>query len=181
MTVNSRVIQTLLGYSKDAVDVPLKNGLRMQVLPTMQDLPKARKYQSGAFIASDGLLVVWDDDPQNLLERAGAIEAEVMELVWRMNTNDEEADGIANEKSAAALDVEDGAFSPLARPTNLMNTTLVAFTLIIVIVLLGLAARSLAVEITVDHNWIRLAFLALVPIQIFFTLVSEHNRLHNIC
>lgn len=61
MTVNSRVIKTFLSWAPNAVDVPLKNGLRVQVLPTMDDLVRARKLQFAAFIAHDGLLVVWDD------------------------------------------------------------------------------------------------------------------------
>jgi hypothetical protein len=61
MTINSRVVKTYLAWSPNATDVPLKNGLRVQVLPNMEDLPRARKAQSAAFIAADGLLVVWDD------------------------------------------------------------------------------------------------------------------------
>lgn len=61
MTINSRVIKTFLAWSPDALDVPLKNGLRVQVLPSMEELPRARKAQSAAFIASEGLLIVWDD------------------------------------------------------------------------------------------------------------------------
>lgn len=61
MTINSRVVKTFLAWSPDAVDVPLKNGLRVQVLPSMDELPRARKAQSAAFIASEGLLIVWDD------------------------------------------------------------------------------------------------------------------------
>lgn len=61
MTVNSRVIKTFLSWAPNAVDVPLKNGLRVQVMPTMEDLVRARKLQFAAFIAHDGLLVVWDD------------------------------------------------------------------------------------------------------------------------
>lgn len=61
MTVNSRVIKTFLSWAPNAVDVPLKNGLRVQVMPTMDDLVRARKLQFAAFIAHDGLLVVWDD------------------------------------------------------------------------------------------------------------------------
>lgn len=61
MTINSRVVKTYLAWTPDATDVPLKNGLRVQVLTTMEDLPQARKAQSAAFIASDGLLVIWDD------------------------------------------------------------------------------------------------------------------------
>lgn len=61
LTINSRVVKTFLAWSPDALDVPLKNGLRVQVLPSMEELPRARKAQSAAFIASEGLLIVWDD------------------------------------------------------------------------------------------------------------------------
>ncbi|MCJ1346546.1 hypothetical protein MMC31_004764 [Peltigera leucophlebia] len=51
MTVNSRVIKVFLGWSPDAVDVPLMNGLRVQILPTIEDLSRARKHQFAAFVA----------------------------------------------------------------------------------------------------------------------------------
>lgn len=61
MTINSRIIKTFLAWSPNAVDVPLKNGLRVQIIPTIEDLPRARKMQFAAFVADNGLLVVWDD------------------------------------------------------------------------------------------------------------------------
>ena len=57
MTVNSRVIKTFLQWSPEAVDVPLMNGLRVQILPTIDDLPRARKHQFAAFVASALLFV----------------------------------------------------------------------------------------------------------------------------
>ncbi|KAK4947938.1 hypothetical protein LTR10_013446 [Elasticomyces elasticus] len=171
MTVNSRVIKTFLAWAPETTDVPLMNGLRVQILPTIQDLPRARKYQFAAFIASESLLVVWDDEPANVVKRANSIEAQLMELVWQTGEAGEHED-ISNEKggnSSVSIDSELGE-GPEDRPTNLMNTILVAFTLIIVVVLLGLACRSLAIEISVDKSYLRLAFLSLVPIQIFFTL-----------
>lgn len=170
MTVNSRPIKTYVGSSRN-IEIPLQNGLKLQILPSMNDLPKARKYQFAAFCASEGLLVVWDDDAKNLVKRAKSIESELMELIWQADklgdTDDE-----YNEKQSIEIDAETGEPKPEQRPIHLINSTLVAFTLIIVITLLGLAARSLSVEIAVDKNYLRLAFLALVPIQIFFTLVS---------
>ncbi len=61
MTINSRVVKTLLACSPDATNVPLKNGLRVQVLPSIETLRYARRAQSAAFVAAEGLLVVWDD------------------------------------------------------------------------------------------------------------------------
>ncbi|OAP55210.1 hypothetical protein AYL99_10910 [Fonsecaea erecta] len=172
MTVNSRVIKTFLAWAPDATDVPLTNGLRVQILPTIAHLPRARKYQFAAFIAADSLLVVWDDDPSNIMKRAASIESELMELVWHTGEarDEEEVTNEKNRASIASVDSESGELPPQERPTNLMNTILVAFTLIIVVTLLGLACRSLATEIAVDGSYIRLAFVSLVPVQIFFTL-----------
>lgn len=171
MTVSSRPIKTLLACSEGATDVPLKDGLRMQIVQTVADLSKARKAQCGAFIAENGLLVVWDDDARHLVKRAEAVEEQTRQIVWQMNDNDDDQfQDVMYNKEGVLMDNEAQVVVAAERPTHLMNTTLVAFCLIIVIVLLGLAARSLATEIAVDKNYVRLAFLALIPVQIFFTL-----------
>jgi hypothetical protein len=176
MTVNSRVIKTFLAWSPEAVDVPLMNGLRVQILPTIDDIPRARKHQFAAFIASEALLVVWDDDPSHLLERAKSIEAELMQLVWQTGEPTEEED--INEKRTPRVtefevDQESGQIIPEMRPTNLMNTILVGFTLVIVVVMLGAGFRAVAIETVVDKNYIRMAFVLLTPVQVFFTLVRK--------
>lgn len=176
MTVNSRVIKTFLQWSPDAVDVPLKNGLRVQILPSLEDLPRARKNQMAAFLAAEGLLLVWDDVPKNLIERAKMIEQELIQLVWNHGEEEEEThdEKTMNEKaphvSTVELDEESGEPVPENRPTHLLNTILVSCTLVIIITLLGAGFREVAIEVVVDHNYIRLAFCLLIPVQIFFTL-----------
>lgn len=177
MTVNSRVVKTYLAWSPEATDVPLKNGLRVQVLPTMEELSQARKAQQAAFIFSEGLLVVWDDDANNLMPRASGIEAELMDLVWKTGEAAEEEDpmDMNNEKKpprvvATEIDEESGEPLPEHRPTHLMNTWLVAFTLLIITVMLGAGWREIATEIAGDGNYIRIAFVLLTPVQVFFTL-----------
>ncbi|KAJ6446818.1 glycosyltransferase family 2 [Purpureocillium lavendulum] len=171
MTVNSRVIKTFLQWSPDAVDVPLMNGLRVQILPTIDDLPRARKHQFAAFVASEGLLIVWDDDPLHLVQRAKAIESELMELVWKAGNIDEEEDEKRGGAVAEAeIDEESGEIKPEKRPIHLQNTVLVSITLILVTVSLGAAWRQLAIEVSVDGDYTRLGLVALAPIQIFFTL-----------
>lgn len=171
MTVNSRVIKTFLAWSPDAVDVPLMNGLRVQILPSIKDLTRARKHQFAAFVASEGLLVVWDDDASNIISRAKAIESELMQFVWQVEGGEEYFDEKGVQISEQEIDAETGEARPEDRPTNLLNTILVAFTLVIVVTLLGLGCRSIAIEVAVDHSYLRVAFLALIPVQIFFTLV----------
>lgn len=175
MTVNSRVIKTFLNWSPDAVDVPLMNGLRIQILPTIDDLPRARKHQFAAFIASEALLVVWDDDALHLIERAKLIESELMELVWKTGDTDEAEEGQAKKGAIVTeveVDEESGEIIPEKRATHLLNTILVSFTLILILAMLGLGFRQVAIETIVDKNYMRLAFVALTPVQIFFTLVS---------
>jgi hypothetical protein len=169
MTVNSRVIKTFLQWSPDAVDVPLLNGLRIQILPTIEDLPRARKHQFAAFVASEALLVVWDDEALHLVQRAKAIESELMELVWKTGeTEEDEKKG--PEVGVYEIDEESGEFIPEKRGLHLQNTVLVALTLILIITTLGLGFRQVAMEVDVDHNYIRMAFLLLTPVQVFFTL-----------
>ncbi|PBP22111.1 hypothetical protein BUE80_DR006943 [Diplocarpon rosae] len=169
LTVNSRVIKTFLQWSPDAVDVPLLNGLRIQILPTLADLPRARKHQFAAFVAAEALLIVWDDDALNLLPRAKAIEAELMEQVWQTGP----PDAAAQREPQLAVrdwDEERGAGIPETRPVHLQNSVLVAGTVILIMTVLGAGARQIAMETEVDGSYLRLALLALTPIQIFFTL-----------
>jgi len=169
MTVNSRVIKSFLSWAPDAVDVPLMNGLRIQILPTIEDLPRARKHQFAAFIASESLLVVWDDEALHLIKRAKAIENELMQLVWKSNEGGDDEKGDPNA-GVYEIDEESGEIIPEARPIHLQNTYLVTATLILIVVLLGAGYRQVAIETAIDNNWIRLLLLLLTPVQIFFTL-----------
>ncbi|KAI9826980.1 MAG: hypothetical protein M1819_007074 [Sarea resinae] len=171
MTVNSRVIKTFLQWSPDAVDVPLMNGLRIQILPTIEDLPRARKHQFAAFIASEAILVVWDDEAFHLVERAKSIESELMELVWKTgDAADEDPVKKGPQVTEHEIDEESGEYLPEVRPIMLMNTILVAFAIALVVVMLGAGFREIAIEVSTDMAYIRLAFFALTPVQIFFTL-----------
>lgn len=172
MTVNSRVIRTFLEWSPDAMDVPLLNGLRVQILPTLDDLPRARKHQFAAFVAQEGLLIVWDDDVMHLAGRAQAIESELMQIVWNSGRTGDDG----NEKprlpnmEGFVINEESGEITPARRPVHMQNTFLVALTLILIMVTLGAGARALASETAVDKNYTRIALVALTPIQVFFTL-----------
>jgi hypothetical protein len=169
MTVNSRVIKTFLQWSPDAVDVPLLNGLRIQILPTIEDLPRARKHQFAAFVASEALLIVWDDEALHLVQRAKAIESELMELVWKTG---EPEDGDEKKPAVAEyeIDEESGEVIPEKRGLHLQNTVLVSLTIILIMTTLGAGFRQVAIEVDVNYSFTRLALLALTPVQIFFTL-----------
>ena len=151
----------------------------MQLLPSIRDLPNARRHQYAAFIMEESSLVVWDDDPMNVCRRAADILKKLTDTVW---AESEKRKAIGEEKKEAApeiveVDPESGEVPFQQRKTQLLNTTYVSLTLILIISVLGAGARELAIEVAVDGKYIRLAFLALTPIQVFFTLVSCHTVL----
>ena len=173
MTVSSRIIQTFIQWSPDAVEVPLINGLSIQIVPTMNDLAQARKHQYAAFVASEKLLVVWDDEAMNIIPRAKAIEKELMELVWKSGITIEDENH--QKRSLAVLHSESneeaGEYAS-KRSTKILNAVLVSATLVLVTGMLGAGFRQVTIGILIDKGWARLAFLGLTPVQVFFTLVS---------
>jgi hypothetical protein len=176
LTVNSRVIQTYVQFSPDAVSIPFGKGLNIQILPSLDDLPRARKNQGAAYLAAEQLLLVWDDDPNNIFPRAVAIEDELMALVWNAGETEQAED---SEKTKGPdvveleIDEETGEYKPENRPTNLVNACLVCGTMIIIMIMLGSAFRVIALQVMIDHSWIRMCFLLMIPVQVFFTLVRS--------
>jgi len=161
-------------WAPEATDVPLMNGLKIQILPCIDDLPRVKKNQFAAFLAAESLLLVWDDDATNIVNRAKVIEDELMQLVWKAGEPKDEEEVAEKKKGAQVaeceIDEESGQAKPETRPVNIMNSVLVGFTLLIITVMLGAGFREIAQEIAVDKGYARIAFLVLVPIQIFFTL-----------
>ncbi|KAI1463737.1 glycosyl transferase family group 2-domain-containing protein [Daldinia caldariorum] len=189
LTVSSRVIRSFLSSLPGAMSVPLSTGLRIQVLPSIKELPRARKHQGAAFLALEGLLVVWDDNPLCLIDRGEAIEAELLALVWRFRDSDkakekrEKEEGEEEEEPDYSptevgidlgvdlgLDVESGQVNPENRPVHLSNTCLISFVVFLVTLSLGAAWRQLAIEVSVDGSYSRLGLVVIFPVQVFFSL-----------
>lgn len=175
MTVNTHCIRVFL--TRHVADyVPLSEGLRLQVLPSVSHLYKCQKHHFGAFIQDQRLLIVWDDEPKNLLKRAESIEESLIHMVWK----DDEPD-LDEKKSPdiSTVSLGDGTMTPgeledaLAtkqRPTLLINPLMVGFTLTLLVAALGSGWRSLAQEVAVDGKFLRLALLAVTPCQVFVSL-----------
>jgi hypothetical protein len=128
------------------------------------------------------LLVVWDDEAMNVIPRAKAIENELMELIWKAGLNIEEEDDQKKGPAVVPVEIneETGEYI-FKRSTNILNAILVSATLVLVAIMLGAGFRQIAIEILVDKGWARLAFLALTPVQIFFTLVGLKRGLEGLC
>ncbi|KAF8865138.1 hypothetical protein BDZ45DRAFT_684657 [Acephala macrosclerotiorum] len=186
LTVNTRFIRIFLERHKPDY-VPLADGLRLQVLPSVEHLHNCQKHHFGAFIRDQRFLVVWDDEPQNLLERAAQIQESLMRMIW----NDGDSPELADEKSANVSTVElvDGQITPgeledalnaEKRPTFLLNPIMVGLTLTLLTAALGFGWRNLAQEIAIDGKFTRLALLVVTPCQVFVSLFFMQVIIGNI-
>ncbi|KAK3327453.1 glycosyl transferase family group 2-domain-containing protein [Cercophora scortea] len=193
MTVNTPVVRTILDSLRTRTDldyVPLPDGLRVQILQTMTDLPRGQLHHFAAFIEDVRMLVVWDDEPEKLLARVQNLETRFMEMIWGTGA-DQEAEGeddAADEKKrdfSTAVDELDPAELEEAlareqRPVRLESAFMVTLTLALCIICLGLGWRALALESMVDETYIRWAFLSVAPVQMFVSLFFFQSLIGNL-
>ena len=183
MTVNTRVIKLFLTKNEKSY-VPLKEGLRLQVLPDVSYLPRCQKHQFAAFIADRGVLVVWDDEPRHILDRAQKIEKALMEMIWDNGSegDDDEKDGSsmnANDRAMGDGVVERGTFEQPRRIFMLMPI-LSAATLFLTVLAIGAGYRLIAIETMVDMNYMRMAFVFAIPAQCWLALFFFQALVGNI-
>ncbi|OIW23665.1 hypothetical protein CONLIGDRAFT_585920 [Coniochaeta ligniaria NRRL 30616] len=179
MTVNTPVVWSILGAIRrteaDVDFVPLSQGLRVQIIRTMTDLPRSQLHHFAAFIEDIGILVVWEDDAETLLQRVQFLEAQLVEMIWGNGMND--ADETPDEKApgldeAAGIDLAqlEDALSREHRPVMLTSAAMVGVTLALCLTCLGLGWRAIVLQIMVDGSMTRLALLVVTPVQFFVSL-----------
>jgi membrane glycosyltransferase len=152
--------------------VPLPGGLRLQVLPDLSFLPGCQKHQFAAFVEDRGILVVWADNPRQLLERAAGIEKSLMQVTWDSTASqaDEKKSGIVQIN-----EVEDDADleqNPERENRQIMMYMPVtgAITLALTFAALGGGWRELAFQTAVDGNYIRFILVIILLPQVWLAL-----------
>lgn len=180
MTVSTNLMKIVCSTEKEA-SIILARGLRVQVLSSIQALPQCQKHQFAAFIADEQMLVVWDDDPYHLIQRAADLEKQLLRLNWGPSQAEEEKE--ASDSVAEVPSETDGDGGDLesagdeARPTRILSPIMVSCTLTLLIAALGAGWRQIANEYKVDTKYglPRLALIALTPLQIFLSLVRNFD------
>lgn len=179
MTVNTSVIRTIM--QNDVQFVPLRNGLRLQVLPSIPYLADCQRHQNAAFIQDLGILAVWADNPKECAKRAQDIEAQLIQVFSQgMSGFDEkmkEGEVNVDEVPAEEYDPETGVarengVTDPPRRIKLNQAVLCGATLFLIIAALASGWRQIAIELAIDNSWIRLAFVAVMPLQVWLALVS---------
>jgi hypothetical protein len=178
MTVNTRVIKVILQRT-DLPYVEMTAGLRLQVIPDIRDLPYCQKHQSAAFVAAQQLLVVWEDDPKKLLDRAAYIQDTLMAMIWGPKNlegagESEKKDPFVDVDAVDEFeDLEKGEDADKPRQIVLIQAMLTAGTMILVLAAVGSGWRNIAIELFTDKNYLRVAFIACIIPQIWLALVCH--------
>ncbi|GIZ37748.1 hypothetical protein CKM354_000118400 [Cercospora kikuchii] len=168
MTVKSRLVFTLVQrLSDDETGIPVRDNQRIQVVNDFIELSRARKHQYAAFVRSEGLLVVWDDDPSNLIHRVESIESDLLRVVWGLSRNIEEEKTALISVTASDEELQAGEES---RPTRLYWSIMSGCTLCLLTVLFGRRLQNTFIQVATLGNYSSLAFLALTPIIVLFSL-----------
>jgi len=180
MTVNTLVVRAILaGMLSRGLDyVPLPDGLRVQIIPTVADLPRCQLHQFAAFVEELQILVIWDDEPLNLLGRAQELERRFIETIWTgriqpaHDGQEHKAAAVRQPEDADAVDLEEGLLEE-PREVILLSSLLVSVMVVCCLTCLGYGWRNLARQIAIDGDCTRLALLLISPIFIFLSMVRH--------
>ncbi|KAI0036400.1 glycosyl transferase family group 2-domain-containing protein [Vararia minispora EC-137] len=82
--VRSAVAHAAMGQiTSEEKSVYVDANTRIQVIETMMLLPHADREQNAAFIRDERVLVVWTDDPVNIVATVNDFEERLIRLLWR--------------------------------------------------------------------------------------------------
>ena len=180
MTVNTLVVRAILaGMRSQGFDfIPLPDGLRVQILSTMAELPRCQLHQFAAFIEESQILVIWDDEPMNLLGRAQELERRFIETIWKgqvQKSNDDQQHKIVAVEhlgDVGTVFLEEGLLEE-PRQVALISPLLVGIMMVLCLTCMGFGWRNLARQIAIDGDYTRIALMAISPIFVFLSMVSS--------
>lgn len=157
----------------------------------MAALPSCAKHQFAAFIADRGCLVVWDDDPRYVLDRASKLVNEIVMLIWEDGMDSDELAPQADKKQAQVIvsevekdnassnvDVENGGIGHAIRRRVAWQPISVGVTMILLFLSTGTGFGQIVEEIYYDRNYTRLLLVLVMPMQLWVSLVClrKHGR-----
>ncbi|KAK9366566.1 glycosyl transferase family group 2-domain-containing protein [Lipomyces kononenkoae] len=162
LQISYPVIRFLLDLlPADAYDIELSPDTRIQVLDTLDELPRARKYQYAAFIRSDYCLVIWADNIQDVVEFGSVIENKMVELIWESDITAQRGNSLSRKKN---LDLESGKeLLEQRRPVKFAQALSVGLAIIILMTFYGFTFRQIALETKADGNYLRLLVILYLP------------------
>ncbi|KAK6005946.1 hypothetical protein QM012_007588 [Aureobasidium pullulans] len=167
MTVHTRVIRILL-ENNNGNSIPIRNDLRVQVLPDISHLANCAKHQFAAFIADRGVMIVWDDQPEELINRVERIEKGLMAMIWTIDAEEDctekEVKGGRVTIHEVGIDASEEGLTDSPRHVVLLHSITTATTICLIIVTLSAGYRKIVMEIALDHSYARVALISTAPL-----------------
>ena len=182
ISIKDRVVTVLLSQP-DLLYIPIQDNLRLQIVPDVEYIPRCQRSQGAAFCKNQDMLVVWGDSVDATEQRADKYLKQMVEVFSQGfgSYTEKEKDTVMVKEMA--MDGSEDAYSgdldpeenvPEPRRIVLIQAVLTGLTLVLLVAALGSGFRQIAIEIGIDHSYIRLAFLIAVPFQMWLALVSCH-------
>ncbi|KAF2848353.1 hypothetical protein T440DRAFT_500482 [Plenodomus tracheiphilus IPT5] len=178
MTVNTSVIRHVLQRT-DVPYVQIRSGLRLQVIPDFEALLYCQRGQSAAFVASHQLLIVWQDDPKLLIERADIIINSLMRMICGDeygSPEDGQLDEITGQTAWSGMAeyndtlVPGEMFEDPHRKLKLWQSIYTGISIMLMTTCIGSGFREVAIQHIQDPNWFRMFFVFVVPAQAWLSL-----------
>ncbi|KAF1941018.1 hypothetical protein EJ02DRAFT_493414 [Clathrospora elynae] len=157
----------------------IQSGLRLQVVPDFEALPFCQRGQSAAFVSGRGILVVWQDDPKLLLERAEFIINALMKMMCGAEygySGDDEIEKVLGKKPVIDIDQYDDVFDTgddreeKPRKLKLWQACYTGMSLLLLTVAIGSGWRQVAIQHIQNPNWLRFLFIICLPPQVWLSL-----------
>ena len=182
ISIKDRVVTCLLSRN-ELIYIPIEDNLRLQILPSVDYIPTCQRHQNAAFIRDQHMLVVWADSVEAAEERTERYLNQLVrvfsqgfsdytEKSQRQDILIKEVPTYSEDNSSGVVELEDEPQEAPRRPV-LIQAILTAVTLLLIIGAIGLGWRQIAIETSVDRNYVRLAFIIAAPFQIWLALVRE--------
>lgn len=149
----------------------------------MSALPTCQKHQSAAFVADRGCLVLWADDPREILDRASKLINEIVMLIWEDGLDNDELNEKKGEvivtsvekDSSSSVDVEQG-FMPSIRRRVAWQPLTVGATMALLFLSTGTGYGQIVEEIYYDRSYARLLLILVMPMQLWVSLVFVKTK-----
>ncbi|CZT49585.1 uncharacterized protein RSE6_10455 [Rhynchosporium secalis] len=167
ITMKSKIVEAVFKLNRNVDRMSLRSGLQIQLLPSLRDVKLAQKHQCAAFIQEEAYLLVWDDNPTKLLQRAADLERQLVDIAWFSATGSEEKTLFPQDLDTSLL-LGIGVLEE-RRPTYI-NSVICGCTLTLSLLVVGLGMKVLAHESALDHTYGRLTAIIFTPIQFLLAL-----------
>lgn len=180
MTVNTSAIQILLAQH-DEPYIQLEQGRRLQILPSVNYLPSCQVHHFAAFIQDTATLVVWGNDPTSIIEHTARLEQQIVatslssfniprEKVMSGRMSSRSKSVLVTEKPVDDYSDEVRSRREFPRRVTVFHSVLTALTLTLMMAAVGSGVRAIAIEVGYDKAMIRMAFIAVIPLQAWLGL-----------